>query len=417
MNITEILLKLTNEKKIDWRNKSNWALGISIFFFLGSIFGVDKSTVNTLPVILGISIICAIAFVVFREADKMVKKEQLEKEQLEKEQLEKEQAKKEQLEKEQTKKEQLEKEQLEKEQAKKEHLEKERLKKEQAEKEKRQAGERLTNNIKLDYIQLINNINIRQNSYDAFKNVLKEINSRYEKQVGTEFIHKLIHNTTKDLFFEGNQLIHKILIDNMLVYLYSYRVNYSHGSRLNDKIKVCNTTAENQAVAITLRALYFEQHGQSKKGYTGISKDICKEFFSNSEYFNFISNDERVNLITNHFDRINGMGIYARESWFLPSSQSERYYMDSLCNAYLKACMKQNNISQELLSDSNNVFKLIYHTLKPNNTEINNIEEKHKRDEEYELNRKTEKQCKACIWYDRCKQRNERPNCSAFEPK
>ena len=66
MSIEDVVEKIAKGKKVNFKAWSYVALGICIFFLLGSFFGVDESTKDTLPTIYGISAVSAVVFVAFR---------------------------------------------------------------------------------------------------------------------------------------------------------------------------------------------------------------------------------------------------------------------------------------------------------------------------------------------------------------
>lgn len=66
MSIVKKLCEFIKEKKINLKKWSYVALGISIFFLIGSFVGVDESTLDTLPTIYGISIFFVVIFIALR---------------------------------------------------------------------------------------------------------------------------------------------------------------------------------------------------------------------------------------------------------------------------------------------------------------------------------------------------------------
>ena len=140
-----------------------------------------------------------------------------------------------------------------------------------------------------------------------------------------------------------------------------------------------------------------------KKGYTSIASDDCFEFVQSVDFLKNRFAESRVKLIANEVDLV-GYSLF-RSAWYLPSTRKEQYYIDSLCNLYLKNCMQK----EELIDSPSEIFSRIYNHLKPNEQDYAKIEEKKR-------NQMIREQCDTCIWKDRCQQKYKRPNCSAFEP-
>lgn len=383
MNVIKDLLKQFRKgKNVNFKFWSRVALGVCVFFLLGAFVGVDESTKHTLPTILSIAVIGAVVFVAFKLFDKL-QAEQLVQE--EKERLEQE-----------------EKERIEKEEQEKLVREQNRLKEEQLKKEQEKEVQALASVVEADYKKRLNIIATKGS--DCFEEEIKKLELKYEKSINIEQLHKLIYRITKKLYFEGDQTIYKILIERMLWYLYQGMM-MPNGYYSKD-IAECYSIAENQAVAITLRALHFEQYGHTKKGYQSIKTDTCREFFSNNSFFKDRISEDRIRLIANNFDMLKSNVKNIRFSWYLPSIKTEPYYADSLCNAYWKVCVK--NHSQELSTDPNHIFDIVYNNLKPSEQDCQRVKEQ-----------KIHSQCHACAFCDRCQLPKETRtlNCSGFMPK
>ena len=378
-------------------------------------------------------------------------RERLEKEHLEKERLEKERLKKEHLEKERLEKERLEKKRLEEQRLERERLKKERLekkekesiekaqKKEQLEQEQQKAAEILADEIKEAYKQVF--VKVDMDGIDCFEKELKKLDSKYKKQVGEDRLHKLLHNATKDWYFEGNETVRKVLIEQMLIYLYK---NMMVPNGVFNEASVSYATAKIQASAIASRALHFEKNGQTQRGYKSITEDICREYVSDVK---FVSTDlagkiKRYDLFKSNIDIAEAKARYKGavdkplwlknlyEPWYLPSIRLEPYYADSLCNAYWKFVVE--NRSKESSTDPNYVFSIIFAEIAPTDEECRAIYkaiekreiemqikalelevERQKQEQEDEIKR----QCYTCIHWTHCAQFGKRANCSAYIPK
>ena len=401
---------------------------------------------------------------------KGLKQERLEKERLEKERLEQERLKKERLEQERLKKERLEKERLEQERLEKERLEKERLekqrlererlkkerlekkekeslekaqKKEQLEQEQQKAAEIFADEIKEAYKQVFVKVDI--NGIDCFEKELKKIDSKYKKQVGEERLHKLLHDATKDWYFEGNTIVCQVLIGQMHLYLHK---NMTVPNGDFNEIEACYTMAKIQASAIALRALHFEKNGQKQSGYKSIAEDICREYLSNVKFVStdFASKIKRYDLFKSNVDIAKIKEKYRGavnkpvwlkdlyEPWYLPSIRSESYYADSLCNLYWKTIVEARE--KEASIDPNNIFSVIYAEIMPTEEECRAIEKAIEKKEmearikemkfalaleaemqKNETEAKIKAQCYSCEHWMHCGQFGERANCSAYTPK
>ena len=424
------------------------ALAVSIFFLLGSFFGVDESTKDTLPIIYGISAIAGVIFVVLmitvvvlRIVNKKREKERLEKERLEKERLEKERLEKERLEKERLEKERLKRELLKKErlQKKEKELLEKAQKKEQLEQEQQKALEILADEIKGDYIEVFNKVD--HDGIECFEKELKKLDSKYKKQIGEERLHKFLHDVTKDWYFEGNNIVCQVLIRQMFLYL---RRNMMKPDGDFNEIDVCYIIAKIQASAITSRALHFEKNGQKQREYKSITEDICREYLSkiNSVSTDLANKTKRYDLFKSNVNTAKATVRYSEtvntptwlddiyQPWYLPNTKSESYYADSLCNVYWKTVTEAQG--KEASLEPNDVFSMIYVEMIPTDKECHMIEkaienkkiEKQARELELkiaiqrrQLQWEVEEQCRTCIRKDHCGQFGKRANCSAYIPQ
>lgn len=359
--IGQLLKKLRKGKNVNFKLWSYIALGVGIFFLLGAFLGVDESTKDTLPVILSIAIIGGISFVAFKLFDKLQKEQLVEEE---KERLAKE--------------------------------EKERLaKEEQVKKEQEKAPQELITDYKkaLDAASSYIDVNVTS------------LEKKYENLIGTVHFRKLIYDVIKERYFEGDKKACKYLVQILDYCLHENVVkNLNFRYSYREDPAECYRIAEDQAVAIAIRALHFEKYGYNKNNYPNITKDICREFLLSINYFEGSYSNERSVSITHVLDELT---VRIKYGPYLPSSKTDRYYLDSLCNSYWKARFK--NGPQESLSDPNYIFNGLYNSFKPNEQDLKRIE-KQKMDRQ---------QCHACAFYDRCQlpYENRTLNCSGFIPK
>ena len=66
MELKKVLQNIMKKSKINFTLWSYVALGIGIFFLLGSFIGVDESTKDVLPIMYTIVLIAAVVFAVFK---------------------------------------------------------------------------------------------------------------------------------------------------------------------------------------------------------------------------------------------------------------------------------------------------------------------------------------------------------------
>ena len=202
----------------------------------------------------------------------------------------------------------------------------------------------------------------------------------------------------RDLYFDGNMVVHKILVEQIRSHLHGYITrpngvwNYFY----------CFDRAKMLAAAISLRAIHFDKTGKSPDEYANITQDMCQAHIS------------KIKLVVQPiYEPIENYDLFKSEDmWYLPRINLDSYYVDALCYTYWKFLIENQSI--EFSMDPDYVFNTIYDCIKPTDQDCQIIKAG-----EQERKRKAEiaRQCDACAWSDSCQLIYERANCSAYMPK
>ena len=95
-------------------------------------------------------------------------------------------------------------------------------------------------------------------------------------------------------------------------------------------------------------------------------------------------------------------------AWFLPDDAKEQYYLDLLCNLYVKNVFAHYN--NNVVWNVDKIHTLLYECLKPHDIDYDIVAKAKTK----EANRK---RCYNCSWFERCKEVGKIDNCAAFVPK
>jgi len=198
---------------------------------------------------------------------------------------------------------------------------------------------------------------VEQHGFKHFKEGMYRLYSNNHKDIGLYAYYDIIHMIVKNMLFEANPGVKRVLI-TCLDHA-TYRLQNINGSF--------------RAASIALRALHFEKYGNNEEGYTSITKDEILDFVSNNEEFK-----EEVKELTeeNPFDTkdynaefaesIMSVDImsgtyseteYAERECWMPDYETEPYYTDKVCNLYWKYLENQFDENAE---DLNSVYDLIW---------------------------------------------------------
>jgi hypothetical protein len=286
-------------------------------------------------------------------------------------------------------------------------IQKEQIIQEKLEKKEKEEQERLEKKEKAPQ-ELIAEYKKALDAADSYIDVsLSPFENKYKPLIGEEHFRDIIHNVMKERYFEGDEKTHKFLV-TILDFCLEENVVKSFGSSYREDLAESYYIAENQAVAITLRALHFEKHRENKNSYQSITNDNLHEFFLQNDYFQGHYSEDRATRITKV---LNFITVRSDLSIYLPTSTRDPYYIDSLCNSYLRSCFR--NHSRDVSLDPNYIFNGLYNHFKPNEDDCKKIKAAKHRKEIYR------QQCSACAFYDRCQlpYANRTLNCSGFIPK
>lgn len=276
----------------------------------------------------------------------------------------------------------------------------------------------ITESLKTDCISVLNVMDLKQAI--QFEQGIKKVEEKHEPVIGKHAVRSCIYAIIKDLYLEGDNRMKSVLLDRMAYYLYKQMMTnagskYTVESRMN--------FAEEQAIAITVRALHFEQSSRSIDDYTDVSESFCAQLLTEVEHFKvkmaamvaknpFEYTIEK--LSTRDAQRIiKNRSIYSEYTQychtnFLPDSYSDVYYFDSLCYEYWKSVIEQNqNVDS---SDINAIFSIILTNLSPKEKEIEWLNAE-------ETKRKIEERCRSCIFEDRCVIKGQETDCKNYIPK
>ena len=169
--------------------------------------------------------------------------------------------------------------------------------------------------------------------------------------------------------------------------------------------------AAKQAAAITLRALNYENHGQSKEKYSAITENTCREFISNYEMFKSEDENKVANDVLGEISGdLCGGGV-----WYLDYELKD-HHIDAVCHAFWKSVVAKLQESDS--ADSNYIFNMFFDYFKPNQDKLDHLAVEHRQYMELEARKKAvSRQCDGCARCDYCQEKYKRENCSAWIPR
>lgn len=308
MELKKVLQNIMKKSKINFTLWSYVALGIGIFFLLGSFVGVDESTKDVLPIMYTIVLIAAVVFAVFKVLaileSKWAKKEESFKEETT------------------TKEEFLKVEPVIEESSKKEEVvgttkfikesngmnsnskgddikvvdEKDDMKhkdivetadviddvnngenEDDSNNKKPNSEEDIIEKyyeiLKPEYEGILTVIKDKDNlSYFLGQGLNIKILDRYKDEIGYKPIHHVAKRLVEDSFCEGNEITQKAILD----YIYSIL-----GNRINNK----KYGAYETVVLLSMKALHFEKKDKNRNDYISIDDNACRDVVLNSPYY------------------------------------------------------------------------------------------------------------------------------------
>lgn len=275
---------------------------------------------------------------------------------------------------------------------------------------------RFSEKFKASYEEAIDSCKGNSSSFEA---KLSSIESEYEENLSCRTIRKLIHDTTRELYLEGDERVRGILLNHANQYLWRNRM-FGPLGKYAKKAQIFTERSQMQAALLAERVLHFHNHCGEKESYPVIefpfkynaeshigSYEIYDKYgiprsdlsFSNPFYSNRFLYDEYH-------------GEYNDENhqpYYFPYANSEPYYMDQLCYDFVKWILASRK--QEFNIDAEYIFNNLCDALKPDNEDIRIIEEERRKAENIE------KLCGHCAYGRNCKLYGTREDCSSFLPK
>lgn len=257
------------------------------------------------------------------------------------------------------------------------------------------------------------------------------------KRKKSVYVNNLLRNTREAVFVDGltaefkaaeaereaereaNILFCEVLYDNYFDKLRCVLVdtfNKILSEKRDGHCKICGADkylmiAAKQAAAITLRALNYENHGQSKEQYSAITENTCREFISNYEIFKSEDENKVANDVLGEISR----DLCGRGAWYL-NYELKDHHIDAVCHAFWKSVVAKLQESDS--ADSNYIFNMFFDYFKPNQDKLDHLAVEHRQYMELEARRKAvHRQCDGCARCDYCQEKYKRENCSAWIPK
>lgn len=197
---------------------------------------------------------------------------------------------------------------------------------------------------------------VEENGVKFFREGIIKIKNKYEKIIGKRITEERIYKAIAKLYFDGNQIINKVLLSYLDYGLWKRR-------------------RETQIASVAIRAWHFTKSGKVKDGYISITDDECREFVMNHEGFmEKISEHpfEKEKYIQMYISDIKASDVYSSDEHFnvsafwMPSNNfSEKYYIDTLCYHYWEDVYKKYEETE--IESSNDIYDIIFHYISNSN--------------------------------------------------